>query len=93
MIENQETAGNRGYRKKEVDKRLDDLSTAIYGEQTAADLFQLDSPYIPPYFTPKDPVAILGMVPEKKKNRGIKMTNFWVFHSALMVVLHLSRRI
>ncbi|MFW5999755.1 MAG: FAD-dependent oxidoreductase [Halanaerobiaceae bacterium] len=52
--------------KKGVDKRLDVLSTAIYGEQTAEDLFQLDLGYAPPYSTPKDPVAILGMVAEKK---------------------------
>ena len=51
--------------KKGVDKRLDVLSTAIYSELTADDLFQLDLGYAPPYSTPKDPVAILGMVAQK----------------------------
>jgi NADPH-dependent 2,4-dienoyl-CoA reductase/sulfur reductase-like enzyme len=49
-----------------VDKRIDVISTAIYSELTAEDLFQVDLAYAPPYSTPKDPVAILGMVAEKK---------------------------
>jgi len=49
-----------------VDKRVDVLSTAIYSELRAEDLFQIDLAYAPPYSTPKDPVAVLGMVAEKK---------------------------
>lgn len=49
-----------------VDKRIDVLSTAIYGGLTAKDLFQIDLAYAPPYSNSKDPVAILGMVAEKK---------------------------
>ncbi|MDZ7673290.1 MAG: hypothetical protein U5K53_10760 [Halanaerobiales bacterium] len=49
-----------------VDKRIDVISTAIYSELTAEDLFQVDLAYAPPYSTPKDPVAVLGMVAEKK---------------------------
>lgn len=49
-----------------VDKRIDVLSTAIYSELRAEDLFQIDLAYAPPYSTPKDPVAVLGMVAEKK---------------------------
>jgi len=49
-----------------VDKRIDVISTAIYSELTADDLFQVDLAYAPPYSTPKDPVAVLGMVAEKK---------------------------
>mgnify|MGYP006277883007 CR=1 FL=1 len=51
-----------------VDKRIDVLSTAIYSELRAEDLFQIDLGYAPPYSTPKDPVAVLGMVAEKKLN-------------------------
>ncbi|MGM0445349.1 MAG: FAD-dependent oxidoreductase [Bacillota bacterium] len=49
-----------------VDKRIDVISTAIYSELRAEDLFQIDLAYAPPYSTPKDPVAVLGMVAEKK---------------------------
>ena len=52
--------------KKGVDKRIDVCSTAIYSQLTASDLFQLDLGYAPPYSTPKDAVAILGMVAEGK---------------------------
>lgn len=48
-----------------VDKRIDVLSTAIYGKLTSHDLFEIDLGYAPPYSTPKDPVAVLGMVAEK----------------------------
>ncbi|ADQ15533.1 FAD-dependent oxidoreductase [Halanaerobium hydrogeniformans] len=48
------------------DKRIDVLVTAIQAEMTAADLFQLDLAYAPPYSSAKDAVAILGMVAEKK---------------------------
>ncbi|MFW5985324.1 MAG: FAD-dependent oxidoreductase [Halanaerobiaceae bacterium] len=54
--------------KKGVDKRIDVLSTAIYSELTANDLFQVDLAYAPPYSSPKDPVAILGMVAQKQVN-------------------------
>lgn len=49
-----------------ADKRIDVLSTAIYSKLTARDLFQLDLAYAPPYSIPKDPVAVLGMISEKK---------------------------
>ena len=49
-----------------VNKRIDVLAAAIYSEQTAEDLFQMDLGYAPPYSTPKDPVAVLGMVAGKK---------------------------
>jgi len=52
-----------------VDKRIDVISTAIYGELGAEDLFQIDLAYAPPYSTPKDPVAVLGMVAEKKLSK------------------------
>ncbi len=52
--------------KSGVNKRIDVLASAIYSELTADDLFQLDLSYAPPYSTPKDAVAILGMVAGKK---------------------------
>lgn len=48
------------------DKRIDVLATAIYNKMTADELFQVDLAYAPPFSQPKDPVAILGMVAEKK---------------------------
>ena len=48
------------------DKRIDVLATAIYNRMTADELFQVDLAYAPPYSGPKDAVAILGMVAEKK---------------------------
>ncbi len=48
-----------------TDKRIDVLSTAIYSKLTVEDLFQLDLAYAPPYSSPKDPVAIMGMVMNK----------------------------
>ena len=58
--------GAEGVGRSGVDKRMDVLSTAIYAEQTADDLFQIDLGYAPPYSVPKDPVAILGMLAKKK---------------------------
>ena len=58
--------GAAGIGESGVDKRIDVLAGAIYAEQTANDLFQMDLGYAPPYSTPKDPVAVLGMVAEKK---------------------------
>ncbi|MGM0500474.1 MAG: FAD-dependent oxidoreductase [Bacillota bacterium] len=48
------------------DKRIDVLATAIYNQMTTDGLFQVDLAYAPPYSGPKDAVAILGMVAEKK---------------------------
>jgi NADPH-dependent 2,4-dienoyl-CoA reductase/sulfur reductase-like enzyme len=48
------------------DKRIDVLATAIYNKMTADELFQVDLAYAPPYSNAKDPVAVLGMVAQKK---------------------------
>ncbi|ADO76427.1 FAD-dependent oxidoreductase [Halanaerobium praevalens] len=48
------------------DKRIDVLATAIYNRMTADELFQVDLAYAPPYSSPKDPAAVLGMVAAKK---------------------------
>ncbi|ODS49643.1 MAG: FAD-dependent pyridine nucleotide-disulfide oxidoreductase [Halanaerobium sp. 4-GBenrich] len=48
------------------DKRIDVLAAAIYNRMTANELFQVDLAYAPPFSGPKDAVAILGMVAEKK---------------------------
>ena len=44
-----------------VDKRIDVLATAINFGATAADLFQLDLGYNPPFSTPRDPVHYAGL--------------------------------
>ena len=44
-----------------VDKRIDVLATAITFGATAADLFQLDLGYNPPFSTPRDPVHYAGL--------------------------------
>ncbi len=44
-----------------VDKRLDILSTAIYGGMTLEDLEQLDLCYAPPFGSAKDVVILTGM--------------------------------
>ena len=43
------------------DKRIDVLATAINFGATAADLFQLDLGYNPPFSTPRDPVHYAGL--------------------------------
>lgn len=58
--------GAEGIGKEGVDKRIDVLSSALYSKLTADDLFQMDLGYAPPYSTPKDPIAVLGMVADKK---------------------------
>ena len=45
-----------------VDKRIDVLSTAIYGNMTVFDLENLDLAYAPPFSSAKDPVIEGGMI-------------------------------
>jgi len=45
-----------------VDKRIDVLSTAIYGGMTVYDLEELELAYAPPYSSAKDPINIAGFV-------------------------------
>jgi len=47
---------------KGVDKRIDILSTAIYGGMTVYDLEKLELAYAPPYSSAKDPINIAGLV-------------------------------
>ena len=49
-----------------VDRRLDVLSTAIYGGLTVADLSELDLAYAPPFGSANDPVNIAGFVAENR---------------------------
>lgn len=46
--------------KKDVDKRLAVLATAINGGMTIADLTELELGYAPPYSSPKDPINTIG---------------------------------
>lgn len=63
--ETERIIGAEAVGKAGVDKRIDVLSTAIFSQLTAHDLFEIDLAYAPPYSSPKDPVAVLGMVAEK----------------------------
>ena len=49
-----------------ADKRIDVLATAVYKRMSADEMFQVDLAYAPPYSTPKDPVAVLGMVADNQ---------------------------
>ncbi len=44
-----------------VDKRIDVVATAIYGNMTVEDLENLDLAYAPPFGAAKDPVIMAGM--------------------------------
>jgi len=53
-----------------VDKRIDVLSTAIFGKLTVDELADLDLAYAPPFSPAKDPVIVAGFVSgNKEKNR------------------------
>ena len=54
--------GAQGIGRKGVDKRIDVLSTAIYGGMTVFDLEDLDLAYAPPFSSAKDPVIVGGMI-------------------------------
>lgn len=47
-----------------VDKRVDVLSTAIFGKLKVTDLSQLDLAYAPPYSPAKDPIVVTGFMSE-----------------------------
>ncbi|MCP9766282.1 hypothetical protein EGI22_00075 [Lacihabitans sp. LS3-19] len=53
-----------------VDKRIDVLSTAIYGKLKITDLPQLDLAYAPPYSPAKDPVVVNGYTATNAINNG-----------------------
>lgn len=45
---------------KGVDKRIDVLTTAMFGKLTIDDLAALELAYSPPYSSPKDPINMIG---------------------------------
>jgi NADPH-dependent 2,4-dienoyl-CoA reductase/sulfur reductase-like enzyme/rhodanese-related sulfurtransferase len=53
-----------------VDKRLDILATAVYGDMTVQDLEQLDLGYAPPFGAARDAVIMSGMIAANTQ-RGI----------------------
>lgn len=57
---------------KGVDKRIDVISTAIYGKLTVDDLAQLDLAYAPPFSPAKDPVIVAGFVSGDKDKNNFK---------------------
>ncbi|APT18584.1 CoA-disulfide reductase [Amylolactobacillus amylotrophicus DSM 20534] len=54
--------GGQAYGEKGIDKRMGELSTAIYGHLTVYDLPALELPYSPPYSTTRDPLNTAGYV-------------------------------
>lgn len=54
--------GCEAYGEHGVDKRIDVMSTAIYGGLTIEDLPNLDLAYAPPFSPAKDPVVVAGFV-------------------------------
>lgn len=58
-----------------VDKRIDVISTAIYGKMTVHDLEKLELAYAPPFSSAKDPVNIAGYVASNILKGDVK-----VFH-------------
>lgn len=54
--------GGQAYGEKGVDKRMGELSTAIYGHLTVYDLPALELTYSPPYSTTRDPLNTAGYV-------------------------------
>ena len=55
-----------------VDKRIDVLSTAIFGKLKITDLKDLDLAYAPPYSSAKDPVNLIGYIADNIENGLVK---------------------
>ncbi|WP_139956929.1 FAD-dependent oxidoreductase [Flavicella sediminum] len=60
--------GCEAYGEHGVDKRIDVMSTAIYGGLTIEDLCNLDLAYAPPFSPAKDPVVVAGFVSSNALN-------------------------
>lgn len=60
--------GCEAYGEHGVDKRIDVMSTAIYGGLTIEDLSNLDLAYAPPFSPAKDPVVVAGFVSSNALN-------------------------
>lgn len=61
---------------KGVDKRIDVIATAIYGQMTVYDLEELELAYAPPYSSAKDPVNIAGFVAANLLKGDVKNINW-----------------
>lgn len=59
-----------------VDKRIDVLATAIYGQMTVADLEQLELAYAPPFSSAKDPINIAGYVASNILKKDVENINW-----------------
>ena len=59
-----------------VDKRIDVLSTAIFGKIKVTDLKNLDLAYAPPFSSAKDPINMIGFIAENKI-KGLIETITW----------------
>lgn len=61
---------------KGVDKRIDVLSTAIYGGMTVYDLEKLELCYAPPFSSAKDPINIAGFVASNMLKKDIEVVHW-----------------
>lgn len=59
-----------------VDKRIDVIATAIYGEMTVFDLEELELAYAPPFGSAKDPVNIAGYVASNILRNDVENVNW-----------------
>jgi len=64
-----------------VDKRIDVIATAIYGQLTVEDLAELELAYAPPFGSAKDPVNIAGYVASNMLHQSHKMIDWKTLRS------------
>lgn len=71
-----EILGAQGVGIEGVDKRIDVIATAIFGDITAPQLADLELAYAPPFGSAKDPVNMLGYIAENVLS-GLVETAQW----------------
>lgn len=74
-----EIFGAQGVGPKEVAKKIDVISTAIFGGVSAAELIDLELAYAPQYSSAKDPINMLGYIADGIMNNN----NFRIGTSSL----------
>ena len=68
--------GAQAFGKKDIEKRIDIISQAIFNNTKAEDLVDIDLSYSPPYNSPNDPINYLGMISENDLNGVCNLINF-----------------
>lgn len=72
--------GSEAVGEKGIDKRIGELSTAIYGHLTVYDLPALELPYSPPYSTTRDPLNTAGYVAINQLSNSVETIKREDFH-------------